>query len=177
MSRSFALIFWGLVLTILDFRVNGFDLLPDLMGYLLVALGCEGLALASPRFQMARLIAWILAIFEVYLFFAKPVDPMVTLAAAILSVVMVWSLLGGIMQVATDLRRPDLAASASNRRIVYAVLMAACHLSPFLVEIASDGSLVAVILLGCTLVALFLVLHIIHRMKRETRGGGGGVLV
>jgi hypothetical protein len=39
MSTSFGYIFWGLILVILDFKINGFDLLPDVIGYVLVGIG------------------------------------------------------------------------------------------------------------------------------------------
>ena len=63
MASHFAKLFWGLLLVILDFKINGFDLLPDGLGYLIVAAGCGGLGRLSSRFPSARFLCFLLAIF------------------------------------------------------------------------------------------------------------------
>ena len=54
-------IFWGLVLWFFDFRLNGFDLLPDAVGLLLVASGSLGLRAGSRRFSSASTLCFVLA--------------------------------------------------------------------------------------------------------------------
>lgn len=44
MRSSFNKIFWGFLLAFLDFRVIGLDLLPDPVGYFLIAAGVAGLS-------------------------------------------------------------------------------------------------------------------------------------
>ena len=62
------LVFWGALLCVLDFRFNGFDILNDTIGTLLIAFGVWGLAALPvvepsyrPRFQFMQVVA-ILAI-------------------------------------------------------------------------------------------------------------------
>ena len=65
MSRSFTWIFWGLLFSCLDLKINGFDLLVDLLGYVFVAIGCYGLPRQSPRFRLAGHLAVVMAFLEV----------------------------------------------------------------------------------------------------------------
>ena len=62
MFTRFGQIFWGLLLVILDLRFNGFDVLPDFIGYILVAIGCGGIVGLSRRFSTAQTLSWILAV-------------------------------------------------------------------------------------------------------------------
>jgi hypothetical protein len=58
MATHFTQLFWGLLLVILDFfMINGFDLLADGVGYLIVAAGCRGLSSLSSRFETAQILS------------------------------------------------------------------------------------------------------------------------
>ena len=62
MVTGFGQIFWGLLITALDLRINGLDILPDGLGYVLAATGANKLATHSSRFGTAGLICWVLAV-------------------------------------------------------------------------------------------------------------------
>ena len=47
-ATRFGQVFWGLLLVILDVTINRFDILPDFIGYILVAVGLGGLTGLSP---------------------------------------------------------------------------------------------------------------------------------
>ncbi|PYP84278.1 MAG: hypothetical protein DMF61_20505 [Blastocatellia bacterium AA13] len=60
MRLGFIKIFWGLLLVTLDIRINSLDLMPNFIGYILIA---AGLTLLAPRhlwFRTARVIAIIM---------------------------------------------------------------------------------------------------------------------
>src|SRR5215468_10329476 len=65
MFKRFGQIFWGLLLVILDFNIDHVDILPDFIGYILMAVGCGGLVTVSRRFARARVLCWILAVLAV----------------------------------------------------------------------------------------------------------------
>jgi hypothetical protein len=52
-------VFWGYFLILLDFRVNGLDILPDFVGYFLIIAGLAGLSAESVWFGKAKPFAWI----------------------------------------------------------------------------------------------------------------------
>ena len=55
--RSFRQIFFGLLIAILDISIDGFDVILDGIGYLLIAVGCAGLVRYSRSFETARRLA------------------------------------------------------------------------------------------------------------------------
>src|SRR3954463_99465 len=63
--RPLRLIFWGALIWILDFKINGFDVLNDLVGAILVAVGVNGFARlrAGEGYRVlilcVRVVAWI----------------------------------------------------------------------------------------------------------------------
>jgi hypothetical protein len=61
-ERGFRRIFWGLFLVVLDFRINGFDILPDFLGFVLIAMGLGLLVLLDRRFLTARVLAVLLIV-------------------------------------------------------------------------------------------------------------------
>ncbi len=75
------------------------------------------------------------------------------------------------MEAATGSNRPDLARRASSRRIAYAAIAVALFLAPRAFDGSEAGGLLAVILLVGMIAALVLVLHIVQRMKVESRRG------
>ena len=56
-------IFWGYFLIFFHLRINGFDLLPDFLGWALIAAGLNGLADKSEHFKQAKPWAAGLAVY------------------------------------------------------------------------------------------------------------------
>lgn len=65
----FLKLFWGFLIVLIDIRINGFDLLIDLVGYLLVVIGLGELARRNPMFGRARPFAFVLMMLSVFEFF------------------------------------------------------------------------------------------------------------
>ena len=169
MFTRFGQIFWGLLLVILDFKINHIDILPDFVGYILIAIGCRGLVIASPQFSTASMMSWILVALA-FVGFALRGD-----AASLFRIVdlaahcaMIWFLLGGVMELATARQRPDLSDRASKRRIAYLALMCLLTLTGFVAEGSRDAAtFMAVAGIVCILLLLVLILHLIHRARHE----------
>ena len=61
MNVGFNLIFWGLLFVVLDIRISSVDLvLPDFVGYILIAIGLSRLAPHHQWFRTARILAIVL---------------------------------------------------------------------------------------------------------------------
>jgi len=172
MFSRFGLIFWGLLLVLLDFNINGFDILPDVIGYILVAIGCAGLSNVSPRFSTAGALSWImLAVTLIAYFLNGGAATGWGFVHLVVDGAMMWFLLGGVMELAASRQRMDLSERASNRRVAYLVLMSLASVSGFAMEGSGAASaILAVGLIVCIFVLLFLILHLIHRVKHELAG-------
>lgn len=168
-ATRFGQVFWGLLLVILDVTINRFDILPDFIGYILVAVGLGGLTCLSPQFATACTCAWVLVpVAVVGLLPSRELAVVIELVNLGLGCVMMWYLLGGIMDYSIARDRPDLAERASTRRVAYVALMCAATLLGFVARgIGKPASLLVVIAVVCLLVLLIMILHLIHRVKTE----------
>ncbi len=174
MAKSFGKIFFGLLLAVLDFRIGSFDILPDMVGYILVAMGCAELKGASQRFKSASVMAWVLFGFAVVIL-ATPRGSLLMLLALTIAVVdgvMMWQLLGGIMELAESKGRADISNEAAQRRLNYVV---ASGLGAIMFLLVPRGGLITgmanAVLFICLVVVLFLILKLILQVKRELANG------
>lgn len=168
MATHFSQLFWGLLLVILDFSINGFDLLADGVGYLIVAAGCRGLSSLSRRFVTAQTLCIVLAVLWL-IGFAMHRDIAVAygLVMMVVNCAMIWQLLGGIAEFALSRQRQDLAERAGNRRVAYVAIMAGTSLLAFAVQGSRNAEPLAIILVLAMLILVVMILHLIHRVKVE----------
>ncbi|HEY1172555.1 MAG TPA: hypothetical protein VGH19_14390 [Verrucomicrobiae bacterium] len=164
MANSFGLVFWGLVLIGIDVRV-GFDLLPDFIGYILVAIGCSRLGAASRRFPFTSNLAWIM----VGLSLISIVMPggvlsrLLYLVSALVDCGMMWQLLAGIIELTEVKGRSDLAKDADRWRTAYMVIAVIGAVFVLL----AVGSFLNALLSLAYLVVVVLIVYLIHRVKLE----------
>ena len=167
MVKSISFIFWGLFLVILDLNINQFDLLPDFIGYILVAVGAGGLINSSKQFSISRICCWILAVLSIIDIIIKgQILIILGLIGLVINCVMMWFLLGGFSDIATRYNRPDLSSKALTRRIVYIALSCATMFIWLmalafraLAPLAAAGIVIAMIAI------VIMILHLIHQIK------------
>jgi len=181
-ERGFRRIFWGLLLVVIDFRLNGFDILPDFIGFAIIAAGLSLLVPLNPRFQTAKIMALILTVLSLVSLIELGDDGGAQgfmsgwfafgLLVTALDIVMVWQLCGGIIDLARERGFDDLATRASTRRglyvglhlTTYAVILLALDVSPGDVMPLIVGLLIFAIVVVCLLMGLML------RAARELGG-------
>ncbi len=134
---GFSNIFWGF-LFFFDFRIQGFDILPDIIGYGLIYLGLKEIASMSSHFTEAKkysVILCILSVFDLYQvqiplqqFNVDPLTGLVMLIGIIIAIfdlLMVFNLCHGIAELAEGRGIIDLKAIALNRWRYYLYLRVA----------------------------------------------------
>ena len=169
MVKHISYIFWGLLVVILDFKINQIDILPDFVGYIFVSIGAGGLVGASKQFSPAQKSCWALLILALLELFVRG-DWATILGMIHLAVhcIMIWFLLGGFMDLANLYGRPDLAEKASHRRTVYIALMCVATVISLLApgNLDADGIVIVVIAVVVTgLVLVVMILHLIHQVR------------
>ena len=171
-ARRFNQIFWGLLLVVLDLHLRRIDVLPDFIGYILVALGCGGLVALSSQFSTARIVSWILVVSSLAWFVVPGLGWLFTLLHIVLDCVMMWFLLGGVMEFSSAKTRPDFAERASKLRIAYVALMAVGALAGLVARGRHDvAKVMALVVIIGSLILVALILLLIHRVKRELAAG------
>lgn len=126
---------WAFFFILIDFRIQGFDVLPDIVGYLMLSGGLALLAAHSPRFAQARSLSNAMILLSVFSLFEPqsqgggihfgafgPLGFVIGIVAMVVSLLMVYHLFGGIGELASRLGRNDLAAEADLRWRQYLML-------------------------------------------------------
>lgn len=128
---GFKKIFWGF-LFLFDFRINGIDILPDFVGYILIYLGLDLLVKRSSHFQKAKNLTIpliLISIFDIYQIQA-PIGSVFSnrygipiflfgLIFTILNLIMVFNLCMGIYELARGENDSYLQETALNRWKLY----------------------------------------------------------
>lgn len=171
MRSNFSLIFWGLLLVLLDFSVNGIDVLPDGIGYILAAAGCAGLARLSQRFKTAIVLCFVLAALWLFGFGVRgEIVAAYGLITTVVNCAMIWQLLGGISEFARRQELSDMAQRAENRRITYVAIMMGSLLLSYALSGSRNAAPLAFVIVAAMLVLMVMILHLIHRVKVELAG-------
>lgn len=167
-STRFGLIFWGRLLVILDLYIFDIDVLPDFIGYIIVAVGCAGLSSVPRRFTVASVLSSILTAFALT---ACLLPGGIATGFEFLNIAvgctMIWFLLGGVMELAPARQRVDLSERASQCRIAYVVLRCLAALAGV---VGGPAIVMGVVVVVCILTLLILILHLLHRAKHELTG-------
>jgi hypothetical protein len=177
MFKHFGKIFWGLLLVVLDFTINfnryHFDALPDFIGYVLIALGCAGLANVARGFTVAAKLSWALAVSDlIAAVLMGRAGRSFEFFDLVVSCGMMWFLLGGVMELAMSKQRSDLSRWAARWRIAYIALSCAGVLILLIAQTVPGMVKAMLITLAvCRLVLFFLILFLIHQVRYQLARG------
>ncbi len=64
-SEKYNKLFWGLIITLLDFRIMGFNILPDIVGYIMIIYALTDLEKHHSDYEKAKPFAVALLIFSI----------------------------------------------------------------------------------------------------------------
>ena len=149
-------------------KINGFDLLPDGLGYLVVAAGCSGLSTLSPHFSTARTLSFVLGILWLVGFVIHgDIAIVYGFTRTLVNCAFMWQLLGGIGEFAMGRGRSDLAERAHHRRLVYVAMMIGTALFGLMVNGSNGLAPLVIVLVVSMLILEVMILHLIHRTKVE----------
>ena len=177
MFKRFGQIFWGLALVILDFRINfnrfHFDVLPEFLGYILIAVGCMGLASVARGFSVAGKLSWLLAVSDLIAWVLMGrTGRLLEFFDLVVNCGMIWFLMGGIMELATSRQRPDLCRGAAWRRIA-AIVLSCVGVLILIVALAfpAMAGVMVIALAVCRLLLFLLIMLLIWQVRSQLARG------
>lgn len=129
---GFNKIFWGIILVLLDIRIQGFDILPDFIGYWIIYKGLKELVYLNSYFEKALKYVLPLALISVFDFYQIQIlieqnsfNPLETIFSilgiiiTILNLLMFYNICTGISHAAQQRENPELAQKATSRWMLY----------------------------------------------------------
>ncbi len=169
-SSKLHYLFWGLLLTVLDAKVNGFHVLPDVIGYALIFYGAIGLMIHSKSFLLAKNLAFLLVLFSLGYYAIKFSDyegsRYFDYTYLFLDIALVWNLMGGLINMGKRQSADYIVKKASSYRVMYLILitlMASTHqVHEYLPQYIG---LFIWFLVAATLLIMILILKLIHQSK------------
>lgn len=167
-------IFWGFLFIMFNVRIQGIDILPDFVGFILLLFGFIKLN------QSTRIVAFRYAFgFSVpllalsFLTLYQPpgngiggpsqVSVFITMLVVLLSISMMVAFCTGTRLLAERSLNSELARIAQKRALQYAVL----NLAGFLIVFGVSGPLIMLVLVVFDLMMLVSILTFIHRSRAE----------
>lgn len=177
---GYSKLFWGFLILLLDFRINGFDIIPDLFGYLFISNGLGMLDTYNPHFEQAKKFALpltVLSIFELYQINIPmgqiSMQPMAILflllgiLIAIIDLYMIYHICLGTAELATSIGNVEVERNALIRWKYYLYAKIAYIVwTLFVIIIPKFMLLLAVPLIIITLVMAFLIMMLMGQADR-----------
>lgn len=171
-KNGFDKLFWGF-LFMLDFRIQGFDILPDVIGYIFFAVGFQILAVNSGHFKKAgsfNVILIVISIFQIYEspvqgngFHINPFGAIVGIASLILGLVVVYHMFMGIKDMATHQEKTEIFELAGKRWTQYMILQIAALFSFVMIFVPV---LAVVYMITLFVLSIVLIILIMKFMKQ-----------
>ena len=160
----------------IGFRIQGFDILPDIIGYLFFASAFNSLASSSTYFDTAKkynIFMIILSIFSIYqvpaqsgeIYFGSLgiLSIPVGITALILNLVVVYYLFMGLKDMAEKREQTELAKESDEKWNQYKILQIASLLSFALIFIPVLG---IVYIIGLFVMSIIIAIKILGFLKR-----------
>lgn len=153
---GFMNIFWGL-LFFFDIRINNFDILPDIIGFILIIVGLNKLKELNENFKKSYNIAIPLMIMSILYFI--PIRPsgftiLISIVGLILRILLIYNICLGISELANMSENKLLSEKAMKRYNAYLIIQ-------IIAIIAMIIALVAPILMLFMFIPLFIALLVI----------------
>jgi hypothetical protein len=188
MKRAFAQAAWGLIFTLVNIRINGFDLLHDLIGYVLILAGLSKLSRHHRGFRIALPAAWIRFVFAIAALFGVRNEVSLTSGeipgigmlglsalAMVVELVLFYGICVGIGGMALEKGKKLIAARASSIwrwSLALGALLLFCMPFQLNYNLAELGPILMLFALGLLVTHLLLIV-LLFRARREFGDDGG----
>lgn len=134
---SFNKLFWGTLFIMLDFRLQGFDVLPDVIGYIIYACALGALATNNGYFKKAFNSNFPLIVLSVFSIYEKQnntsgfnisegaIGIVLVILSTILGLLVMYNLFQGINEVADERGKTEITTISNTRWKQYLYLQIA----------------------------------------------------
>lgn len=182
-SNGFNKLFWGFFFIMLNFRIQGFDIFPDVVGYLFLASGISNLRFSSERFAQAVPYNYIMIFLSLFSIYQAPAQggginlgsfgilgiPLFILSF-IMTLLVMYHVFMGIKDIANQLEQYELAQEAEARWGHFKMLQIAFLFSFILIFIPPIAFLYVIVLLIVSFVVMINILGFLRRCSENLIG-------
>lgn len=169
-------LFWGFLFILLNFKIGGFDIFPDIVGYLFLAFGLSALAENSYYFTKASKLNIPLMILSLFTIYERPVQAgtaslgllgwlslPLAIVMFIINLMMVYNVFLGISDMASKHGQHELSMESDKMWRQYVGLQVAFLVTFVLIFIPP---LAFIYLIGLFIAAIVITINILGFLKR-----------
>jgi hypothetical protein len=173
---AFNKFYWGFFFVMIDFRFQGVDILPDIIGYFFFAAGLAALASANSCFEKAKSLNTFMIVLSILEIYEKPVQVsginfgvfgpigfIIGIAATILNLYVIYNLFMGIRNLAREQDKMLISEEAERRWTQYLMLQLS---SLFIIILVVIPPLAVIALIALFIFLIILTVIILGFMKR-----------
>lgn len=171
---GFTKFYLAFILIMIDFRIQGFDILPDFVGYLLILLGLAVFLGTNDFFERAKKLSLAMLLLSILSFYETPgsslvfsIDTILFVVSGIINLLLIYSLFMGVRQMGEDRRLDNVVFEAESSWRFYLVIAVADLLSFLLIFVPAILVLYIFILFFFNVVVLLRILKFINIAKNE----------
>lgn len=139
-EKAFNKFCWGFFFILLGFRIQGFDIIPDIVGYILFALSFNSMVEYSEHFEKAKVFNYIMIFLSIFTIYERPQQQgtaviqsnipgvltiLMGIAGAVITLIIVYHIFAGIIEMATRQRKPEIAEQADKKWTQFIVIQLA----------------------------------------------------
>jgi hypothetical protein len=167
---------WGFFFIMIGFKIQGFDIFPNIVGYILFALAFNALASTSSYFEKAKGLNVIMAVISIFAIYEKPVQGggiqfgalgifgfLIGIVGAILNLFIVYYLFKGIQDIASIQGRGYISEEADKRWTQYLTLQICVLLSFIMIFIPLLNIIYVLAILAASVVLTFVIMGFMKR--------------
>ncbi|WP_163192259.1 hypothetical protein [Clostridium thermarum] len=159
-EKGFNKFYWGFLFIMIDFRLQGIDVLPDLIGYVFLAEGFHILSDFSQHFSKAGALNIVMLALSIFSIYEKPAQDgginygifgplgiLIGIVAVIIGIMSIYYMFCGIKSIAEKKEKQDIYHEANKRWVQY-----------FLLQLAGLVSFILIFIPPIALIYVFAVL-------------------
>lgn len=179
-ESGFRKLYWGFIFIMLGFKIQGFDILPNIIGYLLFASAFSNLASRSTYFSIASKYNIPMIILSIFSIYEKPVQGggihfgllgifsiPIAIAAFVLNLLVVYNLFMGIKDMASNGEQYVLANEAEERWNKYKMLQIASVCSFIFIFIPLLGLIYVIAIIVISIIITIGILGFLTRCSES----------
>jgi len=171
--------YWGFLFIMMDIKISGFDILPDIIGYILFAIGFSILAEKSNFFINAENVNIVMIILSVFNIYEKPfqgegvqfgvygtLSVLLAIASLVFSLLVVYNLFMGIKDLAKTKAKFDIIEEVDKKWNQYLILRVAAMLAFVLMFIPPLAVIYIVVMLIASIFLTIIIMEFIKGCER-----------
>lgn len=179
-ENGFNKFYWGFLFIMLSFKIQGFDILPDIIGYLFFASGFRQLLLNSTYFSIAAKYNIPMIVLSLFSIYQSPVQGggiqlgalgifsiPIAIASFVLNLIVIYNLFMGIKDMAEKRELYDLVKESDEKWNQYKLLQIAVICSFILIFIPFLAIVYVIVIFIISIIITISILIFIKRCSES----------